>query len=90
MTSLSFLRDHDEDVTPQALDWMALTDRHQNVSRRLRAADDEVLLGDVWKGASLSPRTCRGKRFSEFSMKQCGGSKLVVRAAMEPWLARQS
>jgi hypothetical protein len=56
VTSLSFLRDHDEDVTPQAVDWMALTDCHETVSRRLRAADDEVLLGDVWKRANLSPR----------------------------------
>src|SRR5687767_9266421 len=47
LTSLSFLRDHLEDVTPQALHWMALTDRHENVSRRLRASDDEVFWGRV-------------------------------------------
>lgn len=40
LTSLSFFRDHDEDVTPPLCTGCLFKYRHENVSRRLRASDD--------------------------------------------------
>lgn len=66
LTSFSFFRDHYEDVTPQFSHWTALMDRHENVSRRLRAFG-----GFAWAPARTQKRSLQSYRGT---IRQCAAN----------------